>query len=60
MSLIEARPTSRMHLQVLSSRGSRGDRLIGAGVTTLAAAAPVLLPAVVFLLLVDALPAVQR
>jgi phosphate transport system permease protein len=40
--------------------GNRGDALFEAGVSALAAAVPLLLAGIVFLLLVDALPAVTR
>src|SRR5918912_237603 len=44
----------------LTHGSNRGDRVFEAGVSVLAGAVPLLLAAIVFLLLVDALPALQR
>src|SRR5215831_18438774 len=61
MSLVETfSPTRRGSMPRLRSGSTYGDRIFGAGVTGLAAGVPLLLLAIVVLLLLDALPSIQR
>jgi phosphate transport system permease protein len=61
MALVYARrPHRGRALPPLETTAARGDRLFEAAATALAAAVPTLLAAIALLLVVDALPAVQR
>ena len=55
MSDVDARPTS-----FLRGGSDRGDRTFTAAIGGLAAVVPVVLAGIIILLLVDALPAIQR
>jgi phosphate transport system permease protein len=60
MSLTDVHPLSNAATKSLGGGSARGDRVFGGGITALAAAVPLLLGSIVFLLLVDAFPAFQR
>jgi phosphate transport system permease protein len=60
MSLTDIRPLSNVARNSVGGGSARGDHVFGIGITALAVAVPLLLGSIVFLLLVDALPALQR
>jgi phosphate transport system permease protein len=60
MGLMDLGLSRRRDSVVLTGGSDTGDRAFEGAVTTLAAAVPLLLLAIVFLLLVDALPALER
>ena len=60
MSTLDARLTPLKAESAFAGGSNRGDSIFEAGVSVLAATVPLLLASIVFLLLVDALPAVTR
>jgi phosphate transport system permease protein len=60
MSLADALPTKRAALPRLSGGSELGDRSFAVGISGLAALVPLVLAGIVVLLLIDAMPALQR